>query len=117
MHQFFLGHIIDFDSTNGTYGVYFLFGKMKFGLRESDIKSYDGVYTSRAAMLDCDFYEEGDDEFGSGVFRVRQILNDKNEYKCVRLSGGSEREAGQIVNFDIGYVIKTHEAMPEQYFA
>ena len=109
--QFFLGHVIAINTNDGacTYSVYFLFGKTVDGVKETDMKAYDGTYTSRSGMLGCDFHEEGDEDFPEGSFRVRQILHDKNEYRCVRLTGGTTSEQGQVVNFDMGYVIKTYE--------
>ena len=61
-------------------------------------------------MTGCDFFEEGDPAFPSGNFRVRHIDHQADEFICVRLTGGTKAEVGQVTNFDIGYVIITYES-------
>ena len=56
-------------------------------------------------MLGEDFFFDGADDLAPGMWRVRQVINDKNLYKCTRLTGAGPQN---VENFDIGYVIKQY---------
>lgn len=94
------------------YKVYFMDGRKK-SVPESDISECYPNSVRRIDMMNKDFFYDGLDNNGvkdmsEGRFRVRQLLGRQNEYKCVRISGGELREQGQILNFDIGFVIHAH---------
>ena len=60
------------------------------------------------------FYDGRDDndngvqDMAEGRFRVRRLDGKKNEYMCLRLSGGGVREKGQSVNLDVGFVMRSY---------
>ena len=56
-------------------------------------------------MIGKDFFFDGADDLPEGMWRVRQVLGDKNLYRCTRLSGAGNQN---VENFDIGYVIKQY---------
>ena len=56
-------------------------------------------------MLNKDFFFDGAKDLAEGMWRVRQVLDDKNLYRCTRLTGGGPQN---VENFDIGYVIKEY---------
>ena len=58
----------------------------------------------RADMLNRTFNFEGDHELPPGVWKVRQLLNDRNEYVCTKIRGPGLTNKD---NFDIGYVMST----------
>ena len=90
---------------NGSYTVYFLIsGEVKKNVLPKHIRPSDSRYPRRSEMINKDFFFDGADDLAEGMWRVRQVLSDKNLYRCTRLTG-----AGQNVeNFDIGYVIKQY---------
>ena len=105
-NQSYLAHVIAYNE--GKYSVYFVEGgDVKHGLTHKDIRAYDGNYATRGEMINRDFFDEGDEEFPAGTFRVRQIVD--NEFKCIRITGGDMLRKGELVNFDIGYVITTYQ--------
>ena len=101
--NWFLGQVTDF--YNGKYTVYFLFGKIKTNLLPSQLRRSDSRYPRRSAMVGRDFFFDGATDLPEGVWRVRQLLNDKNMYRCTRITGVG---AQNVENFDIGYVIKQY---------
>lgn len=58
-------------------------------------------------MIGKEFFEEGDESFPSGRFRVRMIKD--NTYLCVRLTG----EGYNSEYFDIGYVMSVIRSAEE----
>ena len=100
--QHYLAHVTGYE--DGKYTVYFLDHHDKKGLKDKDLREYDGTYLTRSCMIGKVFEEEGDHELAAGTFRVRNIA--ENEYICIRVAG---TEKGQLVNYKIGHVIKTYE--------
>ncbi len=103
--QWFLGQVTGFD--NGRYTVYFLFGKSKSNLRPAQVRASDSRYPVRRGMWGKDFIFDGAPDLPKGVWRVKQILEDENLYKCTRITGGGGG-AQNVECFDIGYVIKQY---------
>ena len=103
--QWFLGQVTGFD--NGRYTVYFLFGKSKSNLRPAQVRASDSTYPERRDMWNKDFFFDGAPDLPKGVWRVGQILEDKNRYKCTRITGGGGGDQN-VECFDIGYVIKQY---------
>ena len=101
--QWFLGQVTGFD--NGRYTVYFLFGKSKSNLRPAQVRASDSTYPARHGMSNKDFFFDGAPDLPKGVWRVGQILEDENRYKCTRITGGGDQN---VECFDIGYVIKQY---------
>ena len=101
--QWFLGQVTGFD--NGRYTVYFLFGKSKSNLRPAQVRASDSTYPERRDMWNKDFFFDGAPDLPKGVWRVGQILEDENRYKCTRITGGGDQN---VECFDIGYVIKQY---------
>ena len=58
----------------------------------------------RADFLNAEFYFDGAPDLARGRWKVRRIEGDKNQYVCVRLSGGTTR-CKSLENFDISYVM------------
>jgi len=56
-------------------------------------------------MVNKDFFFDGADDLAEGMWRVRQVIDDKNLYRCTRLTGAGRQN---VENFDIGYVIKQY---------
>ena len=84
------------------YTVYFPDdGKVKTNVRHQDIHPQTTVNPTpkRGDMIGKEFYEEGDENFRSGRFRVDEM--EENTYHCTRLSGGGCSSE----YFDIGYVM------------
>ena len=53
-------------------------------------------------MIGKEWIFDGDEEVSSGTWKVRQLIDDKNLYRCTRLTGG---EGTNLENFDVGHVI------------
>ena len=107
--QVYLGHVVGYNQGAGLYSVYFLWnGEVKSGLQERDISPYHGDYITRAEMVNREFFADEAEDFPEGIFYVKGIDNN-NEYKCIRKTGGDQRHVGQLVNFDIGYAIKAYQ--------
>ena len=93
------------------YDVYFLEdGLVKKDIPENDLSESTSKYPKRSDMIDRVFFDEGDDDFPSGKWRVRRI--EGNTYQCVRLTGSGIN----METFDIGYVIRqwVHENQVER---
>ena len=101
--QWFLGHVTGFD--DGRYTVYFLFGKVKSKLQPSKVRESDSSYPKRSELIGKDFFFDGAEDLPEGTWRVRQLLNQENMYKCTRLTGVGLQN---VEKFDIGYVIKQY---------
>ena len=100
--QWYLVHVTAFEE--GTYTVYFVeCGSIK-KLLSSQLRESDSSYPARGDMKDKEWYFEGDDELAAGMWKVRQLLPDKNAYRCTRLTG----EGTNVDEFDIGHVIKQY---------
>ena len=112
--KWFLGHVVGFDQDDGNYTVYFLCGKTK-KLDASRIRSSDTTYPRRSEMIGKDFFFEGADDLGKGMWRVRQTLHDHNQYKCVRVTGDTDGCQRNVENFDVGYVIKQYMDTVQQH--
>ena len=95
--------------------MYFMDSKVKSGVKQSDLSEAPKTHLRRSDMIGVEFFTDGTNDRGikdmsEGRFKVRRIQGDKNEFICVRVTGGESREQGQVTNFDVGYVIRTHEA-------
>ena len=101
--SWFLGQVTEFE--DGRYTVYFLFGKAKENMMPSKVRASDSRYPRRGDMLGRDFWFDGAQDLPEGRWRVRQLLNKENMYKCTRLSGAGSQN---VEDFDIGYVIKQY---------
>ena len=102
--QWFLAQVTGFD--NGKYSVYFLCGKTKHNVPSSHIRPSDSRYPRRHDMVGKDFYfPAGAPDLPEGRFRVTQILEDKNFYRCARVTGNPSTK---VEDFDIGYVVKEY---------
>ena len=101
--KWFLGQVTGFD--NGLYTVYFLSGEVKRNVSPNHIRLSDSRYPRRHEMIDKDFFFDGAHDLAEGMWRVRQVLSDKNLYRCTRLTGAGPQN---VENFDIGYVIKEY---------
>ena len=55
-------------------------------------------------MKDSTFYCEGSHDLPAGVWKVRQLKTDKNEYRCVRITGSQSGTNAE--DFDVGYVMR-----------
>ena len=100
--QCFLGQVIAY--KNHSYDVYFLFGKVKKGVSPSAIRLSDSRYPTRRDMVGKEFFFEGAKDLAEGRWKVRQLVSDKHQYRCTRLTG----TGANVENFDIGYVIKQY---------
>ena len=107
--QWFLGQVTGFD--NGSYTVYFLSGEVKKNVLPKHIRPSDSRYPRRSEMINKDFFFDGADDLAEGMWRVRQVLSDKNLYRCTRLTGAGSQN---VENFDIGYVIKQYMARVDE---
>ena len=112
--QFFLGHVINFN--RGLYTVYFVEdGQVKKNLRDCDLRPYDGPCLRRCEMVNkCFYYFPGEDDCPSGIFKIRQLLTDKNVFRCIRMTGGGSKREGQLEDFDVGYVMRRYEQRQQQ---
>ena len=110
----YLAHVCGYCAETREYTVYFLDGKVKSGLKDKDLRNAPKTHLRRSDMIGVDFFYDGLNNRGvkdmsEGRFKVRRILGDENQFVCVRVTGGEVREHGQVVNFDVGYVMGTHE--------
>ena len=93
-----------------TYTVYFPDdGKVKTNVHHRHIRPQTTCVPTprRGDMIGKEFFEEGDESFPSGRFRVRMIKD--NTYLCVRLTG----EGYNSEYFDIGYVMSVIRSAEE----
>ena len=103
--KWFLAQVTGYD--DGKYNVYFLFGKTKDNVSESDIRSSDSRYPRRGDMIGKDFIFSGAPDLAKGKFKVREILADKDMYRCTRVTGDGPK---MTEDFDIGWTIKEYMA-------
>ena len=85
--------------------MYFLFSKTKDNVPASDIRSSDSRYPRRDDMVGNDFFFCGASDLAEGTFRVTEVLEDKNFYRCARVTGDGPQ---MVEDFDIGCVIKEY---------
>ena len=110
----YLAHVCDYCKETREYTVYFLDGKVKSGLKENDLRDASNIHLRRSDMIGVEFFYDGFNNCGvkdmsEGRFKVRRILGNENQFVCVRVTGGEVREQGQVINFDVGFVMRTHE--------
>ena len=101
--QWFLAQVTGYE--DGKYSVYFLFSKTKDNVPASDIRSSDSRYPRRGDMVGNDFFFCGAPDLAEGTFRVTEVLEDKNFYRCARVTGDGPQ---MVEDFDIGCVIKEY---------
>ena len=88
---------------NGLISVYFPADALTKNARPHEVQPYQGVQQpKRADMLNKTFNFEGDDELPPGVWKVRQLQNESNEYVCTKIQGSGRVN---VDRFDIGYVM------------
>ena len=74
-------------------------------LRPHHVREYNGLpQPTRGEMIGKTFHYEGDDDIPPSTWKVRRMINQQNEYVCVKLDGGGDIN---IDNFDIGFVMNT----------
>ena len=105
--QWYLTHITNISlGVVPTFNVYFPGdGKTKKGLRKNQLRDWKTRMSTppvrRTDLLGKEWWFEGDEEVGRGVFKVRRLKG--NRYVCTRLSGDC---SVNLEEFDIGYVMR-----------
>ncbi len=88
---------------NGLINVYFPSDAKTKDVRPHEVRPYQGVQQpTRADMLNKTFDFEGDNELPPGVWKVRQLKHDNNEYVCTKIRGSG---VVNVDKFDVGYVM------------
>ena len=110
----YLAHVCKVDPNH--YGIYFPDDGKTKRVRRQDVRKYNGLpQPLRSSMVGKTFTYEGDEDIPRSVWKVRRVLQDSNEYVCVKLEGEG---LINIDRFDIGYVLHTirHEIEYERQF-
>ena len=80
--------------------------RRKDNVPASDIRSSDSQYPRRDEMVGNDFFFRGASDLAKGKFQVSEILEDKNLYRCTRLTGDGPQMVEDSTS--LGYVIKEY---------
>ena len=101
-----------FKVVGNNYHVYFVGNGEKAVVNPGALRPEVKPSRTRQDYLNSEFYFDGADDLQKGRFKVRRIDGDKNEYVCVRLSGGTSNSIN-VDNFDIAYVMSEVRAEEE----
>ena len=104
--EWYLSHVTHFHK--GRYSVYFMDSNTKVNMSPGSLRPFicANPPPRRADMINKVFFDEGDEDFPAGRWKVRRI--EGNEYICTRLTGG-DGMTKNIENFDIGHVIRCYQ--------
>jgi len=80
--------------------------KTRKGYTPNRVRPEQSPSRTRSYFLDKTFFDAADEDMPEGTWKVRRLAANGTEYTCVRLTGDSGPNNANIVNFDVGYVMR-----------